>query len=129
MGGWFRKEINSVEDLQGLKMRIPGFAGEVLAKAGAKPTNIPPGELYTALERNTIDALGMGRPVTRPAHGFPQDRALLLHRLARAQRRAAVLDQQKSWDASAARSAGDPAGGDACRGADMYAPWRTTRTR
>lgn len=57
MGGWFKKEINSVEDLQGLKMRIPGFAGEVLAKLGAKPTNIPPGELYTALERNTIDAL------------------------------------------------------------------------
>ena len=49
MGGWFRKEINSVDDLQGLKMRIPGFAGEVLAKVGAKPTNIAPGELYTAL--------------------------------------------------------------------------------
>lgn len=57
MGGWFRKEINSVEDLKGLKMRIPGFAGEVLAKLGAKPVNIPSGELYTALERNTIDAL------------------------------------------------------------------------
>jgi TRAP-type mannitol/chloroaromatic compound transport system substrate-binding protein len=57
MGGWFRKEINSVADLQGLKMRIPGFAGEVLAKLGAKPTNIAPGELYTALERNTIDAV------------------------------------------------------------------------
>ena len=57
MGGWFRKEINTVEDLKGLKMRIPGFAGEVLAELGAKPTNIPSGELYTALERNTIDAL------------------------------------------------------------------------
>jgi len=57
MGGWFKKEINSVNDLKGLKMRIPGFAGEVLAELGAKPTNIPPGELYTALERNTIDAL------------------------------------------------------------------------
>ncbi|MEJ2528720.1 MAG: ABC transporter substrate-binding protein, partial [Gammaproteobacteria bacterium] len=57
MGGWFQKEINSVADLQGLKMRIPGFAGEVLAKLGAKPTNIPAGELYTALERRTIDAL------------------------------------------------------------------------
>jgi TRAP-type mannitol/chloroaromatic compound transport system substrate-binding protein len=57
MGGWFRKEINSLDDLQGLKMRIPGFAGEILAKLGASPTNIPPGELYTALERNTIDAL------------------------------------------------------------------------
>tara|TARA_R110001583_G_scaffold22377_5_gene83972 strand:+ start:4792 stop:5862 length:1071 start_codon:yes stop_codon:yes gene_type:complete len=57
MGGWFRKEINSVEDLQNLKIRIPGFAGEVLAKLGATPVNIAPGELYTALERNTIDAL------------------------------------------------------------------------
>ncbi|MCC4796775.1 ABC transporter substrate-binding protein [Enterovibrio norvegicus] len=57
MGGWFQKEINSVDDLNGLKMRIPGFAGEVLAKLGASPTNIAPGELYTALERRTIDAL------------------------------------------------------------------------
>jgi TRAP-type mannitol/chloroaromatic compound transport system substrate-binding protein len=57
MGGWFQKEINSLDDIQGLKMRIPGFAGEVLAKLGANPTNIPPGELYTALERRTIDAL------------------------------------------------------------------------
>ncbi len=57
MGGWFQKEINSVADLDGLKMRIPGFAGEVLAKLGASPTNIAPGELYTALERRTIDAL------------------------------------------------------------------------
>jgi TRAP-type mannitol/chloroaromatic compound transport system substrate-binding protein len=57
MGGWFRKEINSLEDLQGLKMRIPGFAGEVLAKLGLTVTNIAPGELYTALERGTIDAL------------------------------------------------------------------------
>ncbi len=42
MGGWFRKEINSVDDLANLKMRIPGFAGEVLAKLGATPVNIPP---------------------------------------------------------------------------------------
>lgn len=57
MGGWFQKEIKSVDDLQGLKMRIPGFAGEILAELGAKPTNIAPGELYTSLERRTIDAL------------------------------------------------------------------------
>jgi TRAP-type mannitol/chloroaromatic compound transport system substrate-binding protein len=57
MGGWFRKEINTLDDLQGLKMRIPGFAGEVLAKLGVVVTNIAPGELYTALERGTIDAL------------------------------------------------------------------------
>ncbi len=70
MGGWFRKEIDSVEDLEGLKMRIPGFAGEVLARLGAKPTNIPPGELYTALERNTIDALEWVGPALDLRMGF-----------------------------------------------------------
>jgi len=57
MGGWFRKEINTLDDLKGLKMRIPGFAGEILAKLGLSVTNIAPGELYTSLERGTIDAL------------------------------------------------------------------------
>jgi TRAP-type mannitol/chloroaromatic compound transport system substrate-binding protein len=57
MGGWFRKEINTLDDLDGLKMRIPGFAGEVLSKLGVVVTNIAPGELYTALDRGTIDAL------------------------------------------------------------------------
>ena len=57
MGGWFRKEINSLADLEGLKMRIPGIAGEVFAKLGVNVTNIAPGELYTALDRGTIDAL------------------------------------------------------------------------
>lgn len=70
MGGWFKKEINSLEDLKGLKMRIPGFAGEVLAKLGASPTNIPPGELYTALERNTIDALEWVGPSLDLRMGF-----------------------------------------------------------
>lgn len=57
MGGWFRKEINGLEDFKGLKMRIPGFAGEVLSKLGVVVTNIPAGELYTSLDRGTIDAL------------------------------------------------------------------------
>ena len=70
MGGWFQKEINSVDDLKGLKMRIPGFAGEVLAKMGAKPTNIPAGELYTALERRTIDALEWVGPSLDLRMGF-----------------------------------------------------------
>ena len=47
MGGWFKKEINSLDDLKGLKMRIPGLAGEVFAKLGVNVTNIPAGELYT----------------------------------------------------------------------------------
>ncbi len=70
MGGWFRKEIKTVDDLKGLKMRIPGFAGEVLAELGAKPTNIPAGELYTALERNTIDALEWVGPSLDLRMGF-----------------------------------------------------------
>lgn len=72
MGGWFKKEIKSASDLQGLKMRIPGFAGEVLAKLGAKPTNIPAGELYTALERGTIDALEWVGPSLDLRMGFHQ---------------------------------------------------------
>ncbi len=57
MGGWFRKEIKTVDDLKGLKMRIPGFAGKVMARLGVSVTNIPGGELYTSLDRGTIDAL------------------------------------------------------------------------
>ncbi|MGC9403619.1 TRAP transporter substrate-binding protein [Vibrio genomosp. F10] len=70
MGGWFKKEINSIDDLQGLKMRIPGFAGEVFARVGAKPTNIAPGELYTSLERGTIDALEWVGPAFDLRMGF-----------------------------------------------------------
>ncbi len=70
MGGWFRKEINSLEDLKGLKMRIPGFAGEVLAKLGAKPTNISSADLYTALARNPIDALEWVGPSLDLRMGF-----------------------------------------------------------
>ncbi len=56
MGGWFNKKIESVADLKGLKMRIPGLGGKVLAKAGGNPVLMGGGDLYTALERNTIDA-------------------------------------------------------------------------
>lgn len=56
MGGWFNTEINSVDDLQGLKMRIPGLGGKVFAKAGGNPVLLAGSEVYTALERNTIDA-------------------------------------------------------------------------
>lgn len=56
MGGWFNKKIESVDDLKGLKMRIPGLGGKVLAKAGGTPVLLAGGEIYTALERGTIDA-------------------------------------------------------------------------
>lgn len=56
MAGWFNKEINSIEDLKGLKMRIPGLAGEVFASVGGTPVRIPGGELYTSLQTGVIDA-------------------------------------------------------------------------
>lgn len=56
MGGWFNKEINSLADIQGLKMRIPGFGGKVFEKAGGNPVLAAGSELYTNLERGVIDA-------------------------------------------------------------------------
>ena len=56
MGGWYRKEVNSLADIKGLKMRIGGFGGAVLARIGGVPQNIPGGEVYQALEKGTIDA-------------------------------------------------------------------------
>ena len=56
MGGWFNKEINSLADLKGLKMRIPGLGGKVLTQAGATAVNVAGGEIYTNLERGVIDA-------------------------------------------------------------------------
>jgi len=56
MGGWFRKEIKSVADLQGLKMRIAGMGGQVLAKLGVVPQQLAAGDIYPSLEKGTIDA-------------------------------------------------------------------------
>src|SRR3954467_15824783 len=56
MGGWFRKEIKSLKDLKGVKMRIGGFGGKVLERIGGVPQNIPAGDIYQALEKGTIDA-------------------------------------------------------------------------
>jgi TRAP-type mannitol/chloroaromatic compound transport system substrate-binding protein len=56
MGGWFRKEIKSLEDLRGLKMRIGGFPGTIMAKVGAVPQQLAAGDIYPALEKGTIDA-------------------------------------------------------------------------
>ncbi|MGD2128054.1 MAG: TRAP transporter substrate-binding protein [Lysobacterales bacterium] len=70
MGGWFNKEINSVADLQGLKMRIPGFGGEVLKRIGGTPVNIAGGELFTALQSGTIDATEWVGPMNDLAFGL-----------------------------------------------------------
>ena len=56
MGGWFKKEIGSLQDLQGLKMRIPGLGGKVMASLGVNVQVLPGGEIYLALERGAIDA-------------------------------------------------------------------------
>ena len=56
MGGWYRKEIKSLADIKGLKMRIGGFGGKVLERIGGVPQNIPAGEIYQSLEKGTIDA-------------------------------------------------------------------------
>ena len=56
MGGWFRKEINTADDLKGLKMRIPGLGGDVMAKLGASPVSIPGGQIYENLVSGAIDA-------------------------------------------------------------------------
>ncbi len=56
MGGWFRKEINSSEDLKGLKFRVGGFAGQIMAKLGTVPQQLAAGDIYPALEKGTIDA-------------------------------------------------------------------------
>jgi len=56
MGGWFNKRVESVADLNGLKMRIPGLGGKALAKAGGNPVLLSGGDVYTALERGNIDA-------------------------------------------------------------------------
>ncbi len=56
MAGWFNREINSLDDLKGLKMRIPGLGGEVLKRAGGVPVTLPGGELFTSLQTGAIDA-------------------------------------------------------------------------
>jgi TRAP-type mannitol/chloroaromatic compound transport system substrate-binding protein len=56
MGGWFNKEINSIADLKGLKMRIPGLGGEVLRRAGGTPVTLPASEIFTSLQTGAIDA-------------------------------------------------------------------------
>lgn len=70
MGGWFRKPINSLADMQGLKMRIPGLGGEVFSKMGVNPILLPAGEIYTSLERGVIDATEWVGPALDIKMGF-----------------------------------------------------------
>ncbi len=70
MGGWFRKEINTVADLSGLKMRIGGFAGKIVERLGVIPQQIAGGEIYQALEKGTIDAAEWVGPYDDAKLGF-----------------------------------------------------------
>lgn len=70
MGGWFRKEINTVADLQGLKYRIGGFAGKVVEKLGVVPQQLAGGDIYPALEKGTIDAAEWVGPFDDEKLGF-----------------------------------------------------------
>ncbi|MBJ7536409.1 TRAP transporter substrate-binding protein [Marinomonas transparens] len=70
MGGWFNKEINSLDDFKGLKMRMPGLGGEVLKKVGATPVNLPGSEIFTALQTGAIDATEWVGPYNDLAFGL-----------------------------------------------------------
>ena len=72
MGGWFNVEINSIEDIKGLKMRIPGLGGEVFTRSGGTAVNIPGAELYSALQTGVIDATEWVGPYNDLAIGFHQ---------------------------------------------------------
>ncbi len=70
MGGWFRKEINTVADMQGLKMRVGGFAGKIMERLGVVPQQIAGGDIYPALEKGTIDASEWVGPYDDEKLGF-----------------------------------------------------------
>ena len=70
MGGWFNKEINSLEDFQGLTMRIPGLGGEVIQRIGGVPVNLAAGDIYTSLQTGVIDAIEFVAPLNDLALGF-----------------------------------------------------------
>jgi TRAP-type mannitol/chloroaromatic compound transport system substrate-binding protein len=70
MAGWFRKEVKSLADLKGLKMRIPGIGGEILARLGVVPQTLAGGDVYPALERGTIDATEWVGPYDDEKLGF-----------------------------------------------------------
>jgi TRAP-type mannitol/chloroaromatic compound transport system substrate-binding protein len=117
MGGWFRREIKTVADLKGLKFRIGGFGGTILAKLGAVPQQIPAGEIYGALEKGVIDGAEWIGPY--------DDEKLGLHKVAKyyytpgwweGSAQVTALVNLKSWEAlsQAHRDAVDCAAAEQC---------------
>ena len=72
MAGWFNREINSMDDIKGLKMRIPGLGGDVITRAGGVSVTMPGGELYTSMQTGVIDATEWVGPYNDLAFGFHQ---------------------------------------------------------
>ena len=72
MAGWFKKEINSLQDMQGLKIRLPGLAGEVMNRIGASAVNMPGSEIFTSLQTGVLDAADWVGPYNDLAFGLHQ---------------------------------------------------------
>ncbi|SDL52481.1 TRAP-type mannitol/chloroaromatic compound transport system, substrate-binding protein [Modicisalibacter muralis] len=72
MAGWFKKEINSLEDMQGLKIRLPGLAGEVMDRIGATALNLPGAEIFTSMQTGVLDAADWVGPYNDLAFGLHQ---------------------------------------------------------
>ena len=70
MGGWYKKPLESLEDLKGLKIRMPGLGGSILTKLGALPVGLPPSEIFTSLKTGVIDATEFLGPFSDAAMGF-----------------------------------------------------------
>lgn len=70
MGGWFKRELRSLEDIKGLKYRIPGLGGEILKRLGGVPVSVPPGEIFAALEAGVVDGAEFLGPWSDMAFGF-----------------------------------------------------------
>ena len=98
MGGWFRKEIKTVEDLKGLKMRIAGLAGLTLSKLGSVPQQIPGGDIYPALEKGTIDAAEWVGPYDDQKLGFNKVAKFYYYRVGGKAVRRSRFHQQAKFD-------------------------------
>lgn len=100
MGGWFNKEINSVNDLKGLKIRMPGLGGEVIGSIGATPVIVPGSEVFTALQTGMIDATDWVSPYNDLASGIHKA-AKYYYYPSWAEPQAAIelLVNKEAWDA------------------------------
>ncbi len=96
MGGWFRRDLKSLDDLKGLKVRSLGLGGEVYRRLGATPQTTPPGEILTSLQSGVLDGAEFVGPGHRHrARALPRGAALLRSGLQQAQRHRRVFDQSQ----------------------------------